>query len=115
MPQFLLPKPGGITIPPTSEITFRTAFAIKAATGVDIYSRDTAGSMSAVAWWVARTMPEYQGITYDYVVDNWDLSHLNVVSRYDDADSVLESASVLPVEPDPVIPEDGAGFPVVDP
>ena len=110
------PTPGrdSITIPPSDEIAFQIAFLIKAETGVDIYTSSRAESLMAVAWWYARTRPEYKGITYDQV-RGWDLSMLNVVSRYTDAAAVVESASLLPVEPDLVIPEDGAGFPVVDP
>lgn len=108
------PARDSILISPSDEVPFSIAFAIKAATGVDIYTAPPGQSMSAMAWWNARVLPEYQGLTYDDV-QTWDLSMLKVVSRYDDAADVVAVASSLPVEPDLVIPEDGAGFPVVDP
>jgi len=109
------PAPGSIVMPRVSEIPFRTAFAIKAATGVDLYSAGDGERIAAVAWWHARILPEYTGITFDYVAENWSLEQIKAVSRFADTDDVLESVALLPVEPDPVIPEDGIPFPVVDP
>lgn len=111
------PTPGRdeILIRPSDEVPFAIAFAIKAATEVDIYTAPPGESMAALAWWNARVLPQYTGLTFDYVREHWSLAQLKVVSSYVDAADVVESAALLPVEPDPVIPEDGAGFPVVDP
>lgn len=112
--RFPQPRPDQIKIPVVNEVPFRAAFEIKAATGVDLYASDNGERIAAVTWWTARTLPEYQGITYDDVLE-WSLAQIKAVSRFDDADDVLESAALLPAEPDPVIPEDGASFPLVDP
>lgn len=108
------PRPDEITIPVVNEVPFKTAFQIKAATGVDLYASDNGERIAAVTWWTVRTLPQYAGITYDDVLE-WSLTAVHAVSRFQDGDDVLEAASLLPVEPDPVIPEDGATFPVVNP
>jgi len=114
MTNYPTPKEDGITIPRLDTIPFATAFGIKAATGVDLYTADFGERMPAAAWWFARQLDEYRGITFDYVRENWSLAQIHAVNPYDDADSVLETVETLPVEPDPVIPEDGIGFPLVD-
>lgn len=108
------PGRGELVIPPVSEVPFRIAFAIKAATGVDLYADDLGMRIAAVAYWYARTLPQYQGLTFDDVL-GWSLEQIQPVSRFQDAQSVMDSAETIPAEPDPVIPEDGVAFPVVDP
>jgi hypothetical protein len=114
MPKYPEPKLNEIEIPRVNEIPFRTAFAIKAETGVDLYASDDGERIAAVTWWTARILPQYRGLTYDDVL-GWSLAQVQAVSRFADADSVVDVVSTLPVEPDLVIPEDGIAFPVVDP
>lgn len=109
-----VPASEEIVVPRSEELTFAELDTIAEQTGVDVLAAPARQGMAAIIWFGAQQLPAWAGVPYE-VVRTWPVRVMRVVPRYEDTSSVLAAAAALPIEPDPVIPEDGAPFRPVHP